>query len=525
MAVSAARQPDFGPPPPDDVDAQTFDVCIVGSGASGSVAADELARAGLDVVVVEQGPYVGPDTRFADVVHWAEPAYVRVFSGCFALQGNPWSSCNVGGGTVFYGGASFRYRSVDFDASRFMPAADLPIAWPFGYEELEPYYGEVEQRIGVAADPAADPSAPPMPSARYLPAVAPSAAAAAVAVGARSLGLRPFPTPLAINTVPHAGRAECAKLNPCIEHRCERFAKGDAETVFLRPLLQAGSVALFAGLCAARLERSARDRVSTLVAVRVDTGRVYRIKARRFVLAANAIQSAALLLRSADELSPGGLGNDRDMVGRGLCFKISEWVDGFVDAAAEPTSNDGPFSTLSLTDHYLDPAAPAGLGGLIYEARYGHRFALHRGLPVRIECILADQPARDNRVTLSRELDRHGLPRIVMDYTPHPADLARLEHMVERCKELLTASGCRLVRREGKAPHFGGTHLHGACRAGDDPATSVVDPWGRVHDFENLYVVDGGFMPYPGGVNPTLTIQANALRCARRLAGESRRRA
>ncbi|MBK7579789.1 MAG: GMC family oxidoreductase [Myxococcales bacterium] len=520
MTASAVRQPDYGPPPPSDLGDRTFDVCIIGSGASGSVAADELARAGLEVVVVEQGPYVGPSTLFADVVHWAEPAYVRVFSGCFALQGNPWSSCNVGGGTVFFGGASFRYRRMDFDASRWLPAADLPVAFPYDYDELEPYYGELEQRIGVAADPAGDPTAPPAPSARYLPPVAPSRAAEVLFAGARALGLRAFPTPLCINTVPYAGRAECANLTPCIEHRCERFAKGDAETIFLRPLLEAGSLTLCAGLKAVRLERSARARVSSLVAVRVDTGQSYRISARRFVLAANAIQSAALLLRSADDLSPSGLGNDTDMVGRGLCFKISEWVDGFVDAGPDAANNDGPFSTFALTDHYLDAAAPSGLGGLIYEASFGHRFSLHRGLPVRVECILADHPARDNRVLLSRDLDAHGLPRIIMDYTPHPTDLARREHMVDRSMELLRAAGCRLLRREGKAPHFGGTHLHGGCRAGSDPATSVVDGWGRVHGLDNLFVIDGGFMPYPGGVNPTLTIQANALRAARNLARE-----
>jgi paromamine 6'-oxidase/6'''-hydroxyneomycin C oxidase/2'-deamino-2'-hydroxyparomamine 6'-oxidase len=519
VTPNAFPEPDFGPPPPDDVESRLFDVCVVGSGASGSVAADELSRAGLDVVVVEQGPFVGAGTRFADVVHWAEPAYVRVFSGCFALQGNPWSSCNVGGGTVFYGGASFRYRELDFDASRWMPVADLPVAWPFDYAELEPYYGEIEARLGIAAAPELDPTAPPTPSARYLPAVEPSAAARVVAAGARSLGLRPFPTPLAINTVPYAGRADCGKLNPCIEHRCERAAKGDAETVFLRPLLAAGELTLYAGLAGVKLSRNGRAGVEALEAVRVDTGKRYRIRAKHFVLAANAIQSAALLLRSADDRSPLGLGNEHDMVGRGLCFKLSEWVDGWIDSA-EPNHNDGPFSTLTLTDHYLDPAAPSGLGGLIYEARYGHRFAEQRGLPVRIECILADQPARSNRAMLSRERDRHGLARIVMDYTPHPTDLARLEHMVERCGEVLRASGCRLIRREGKAPHFGGTHLHGGCRAGRDPASSVVDAWGRVHGLDNVLVVDGGFMPYPGGVNPTLTIQANALRCARRLARE-----
>ncbi len=493
-------------------------MCIVGSGASGSVAADELTRAGLDVVMVEQGPFVLPTTRFADVVHWAEPAFVRVFSGCFALQGNPWSSCNVGGGTAFYGGASFRYRELDFDATRYMPDTDLPVAWPFPYQELEPYYGEVERRIGVAAEPGLDPTGPPVRGAHYLPAIPPSAAAQALALGARSLQLRAFPTPLAINTVPHGGRQDCARLSPCIEHRCERSAKADSETIFLRPLSEVGSFSLYAGTRAVRLERSERSRVATLVVTRVDSGKSFHIKARQFVLAANAIQSAALLLRSADDFSPTGLGNDHDMVGRGLCFKISEWVNGFIDCDTAGANNDGPFSTLSLTDYYCDAAAPTGLGGLIYEARHGHRYGLHAGLPVRVECILADRPAHANRALLSRELDRQGVPRIIMDYTPHPTDLARLEHMVDRCKELLAATGCRLIRREGKAPHFGGTHLHGGCRAGHDAATSVVDPWGRVHGMDNLFVVDGGFMPFPGGVNPTLTIQANALRCARAIA-------
>ena len=119
---------------------------------------------------------------------------------------------------------------------------------------------------------------------------------------------------------------------------------------------------------------------------------------------------------------------------------------------------------------------------------------------------------------LAPDRDALGVPRTVMDYTPHPRDQARLEHMIGRCEELLRASGCRNVRRSGKDYRLGGTHLHGTCRGGHDAKTSVVDPWSRVHTLDNLYVVDGAFMPYPGGANPTLTIQAHAHRAGRKLA-------
>ena len=221
-------------------------------------------------------------------------------------------------------------------------------------------------------------------------------------------------------------------------------------------------------------------------------------------------------------MSPEGLGNDHDMVGRGLTFKASEWVLGWYRGGAEQgrESNDGPFSTVAVTDWYVDPDAPGGLGGLIYEAGLGSR---HRDAPgevaMRIECILADMPAPENRVRLVRDCDRLGLPRVALDYTPQPKDQARLEHTLRRAEAVLAAAGCTLVRRSGKDYRLGGTHLHGTCRAGEDPQTSVVDAESRVHAIDNLWVIDGAFMPFPGGVNPTLTIQAHALRSARKLAG------
>ncbi|MEI8255867.1 MAG: FAD-dependent oxidoreductase, partial [Deltaproteobacteria bacterium] len=289
-----AEAPDYGPAPPEHDAGRVYDVCVIGSGAAGSVAARELVAAGLDVVMLEQGPFVTERTSFADLVKEAEPAYVRLYGSHWAAQGNPWTSCNVGGGTVWYGAASFRYREVDFRAARHFPEADLPLDWPYDYAEIEPYYDEIEDVLGVAASPERDPTAPPGRNARNLPPVEPSRAGRVITEAARTLGLRAFPTPLAIATVPHRGRSACESASPCINQRCERGAKGDAVTTMLGPMLRGdGRFTLYAGLRAARLERDTRAVVSRVVALRVDTGRAYTLRARRFVVACSAVESAS----------------------------------------------------------------------------------------------------------------------------------------------------------------------------------------------------------------------------------------
>jgi paromamine 6'-oxidase/6'''-hydroxyneomycin C oxidase/2'-deamino-2'-hydroxyparomamine 6'-oxidase len=291
-------------------------------------------------------------------------------------------------------------------------------------------------------------------------------------------------------------------------------------TVFLKPLLKRPNARLFAGLKVIKLERTHPSRVNAVCAVRCDTGERFRFTARCFVIAANAIQSAALLLRSADRWSPAGLGNENDMVGRGLCMKMSEYVAGYYESPGrqQPEANGvGPFSTLSITDHYLDPSIPTGLGGLIYEARYGQPYAMARGSVLRLETILADQPSRNNRIRLDSALDRHGVPGVIMDYQVHPRDLVRLESMVDRCHDILKAAGCKRIWREPSGFAQGSGHLHGTCRAGTDRKTSTLDADSRLHEIDNVYVADGSFMPYPGGVNPTLTIQAHAMRTAKRM--------
>jgi paromamine 6'-oxidase/6'''-hydroxyneomycin C oxidase/2'-deamino-2'-hydroxyparomamine 6'-oxidase len=531
MSEAATRSwtPNYGPEPAEPGGRVHADVCVIGSGASGSVVAAMLARAGLDVVVIEQGPYVDAETTYDDVVAASELAWIYRDYDVWEKIGWPWSTCNVGGGTVFYGGASFRHRAADHEADRYLGEGELPMRWPWSPAELDPFYTEVERMIGISGG-GGDPGLPP--GHRYpLPPVPRSAAGQVIADAALRSGLHPFHTPLAIASREYDGRAACTFDNACISNRCEVGARGDAFTVFLGPLLRERAVRLYAGLRAIRLVSSGRTHVSAVQCVRVDTGHEFEIHARHVVLAANAIQSAALLLRSVDRYSPAGVGNHNDLVGRGLCMKLSEYVVAYRRAATgSGTVNGrphkrpvgpGPYSTVAVTDYYVADDAPGGLGGLIMEAKDEAVFPLRPDEQIlRLECLAPDEPRLANRVTLGRGRDAQGLPDIVLEYQASPRDLARLEYVIERAEELLRAAGGTQLRREPSLCYMGSGHLHGTCRSGEDPRTSVTNPSGRLHSVDNVTIVDGALLPFPGAVNPTLTIQAVALRTAHQLLRE-----
>lgn len=501
--------------------ADDWDVCVVGSGASGATAAWLCARAGLRVVIVEQGLPVQADTSYDDLLAAAEPAWVRQENGTWGKIGYPWTTCNVGGGTVFFGGAFFRYRPIDFDAELALGRAELPLAFPWGPEELDPYYRAIEDHIGVSGTADSDPTLPPRGAPYPLPAVPRSAEAQVLADGAHALDWTPFPTPLAVNSGPYGERPGCTGDAPCICRQCPVGAKGDAATRFLQPALDHGAK-LVDGHKAVRLLTSGR-RARALECVQMSSGRRVQIHARTFVVAANAVQSAALLLRSTGARYPTGLGNAHDLVGRGLCFKLSEYLvgyryDGHAAHGQSTVQGSGPFSTCAVADLYRHPPAPGGLGGLLYEARPERPFRVRDNERlVRIEALVPDEPQVANRVRIGPGTDAHGVPDVVMDYQAHPRDLARLEFVLQQGEALLRAAGCAVVVREPSGWALGSSHLHGTCRMGTDPATSVTDPEGRLHDVDNVLVADGAVLPFPSGASPTLTIQAVALRTAHRL--------
>ncbi|MBJ7311494.1 GMC oxidoreductase [Rugamonas sp. CCM 8940] len=490
-----------------------FDVVVIGSGASGAVAAETFVRAGLRTLLLEEGARLKAGAENAAVDAAAVPALAGNDAQGWSERGWPWSTRNLGGGTVFYGAASFRYTDFDFDPSERIRVDGLSVKWPINAADLAPFYQEMESRLSI--DYSGFTCAGPAPKSLSLP-------AEHLWEGARRLGLSPRPTPLAVDR----GLCDCCSL--CISAQCTRGAKRDVVNAMLGPLADAPNLLLLTGVKAVALTQETRNGVQAVQCMDAATGKVRSIRGQRFVLACNAVQTAALLLRSVTPFAPHGLGNEHDLVGRGLCMKLSEYSQGLVKAdrqqiEAHPIGYRGPFSTVCVLDHYLDERCPTGVGGLIYEAKHDDWPPLQvDGLVLRVETILADHPSLGNRVRLSSRTDGWGLPQIMLDYTTDPRDLARLSYMVERSADWLKAAGARDIQHEASNFTMGSTHLHGTCRAGEDPQTSVVDRDGKLHSLDNVHVVDGSYMPYPGGLNPTLTIQANALRIARRIVDEAR---
>lgn len=489
-------------PLPDVLEA---DACVIGSGASGSVVAEALVDAGWSVAMVEEGPLLARTVTQEEADRDAPAAEVLDAAGQWVERGWPWTTRNVGGGTLFYGGASFRYQPVDFDVSAYLPGNELDVRWPFGLDALAPWYDEVERRLAVR------------PLAVYggHDTSAEVSAADAIAGAAARLGYRPLSTPVAIDAV------RCTMQPLCIDHQCGTGAKRDAVAAYLHGLCAGPRFALYSGVRGLALEQDAARAVAALRCLTLGSGRTSTIRARHYFLACNAIQTAALLLRSRTRYASNGLGNARDLVGRGLCMKLSAYSTGMrtrPPGAGGHRHVGGPFSRVALLDHYTDPACPSGLGGLIYESRSLPSPPDPDTVPLEVETIIADRPVRANRVALSPNTDAWGVPKVRLHYRPDPTDLARLHWMSDRCEGLLREAGTDHIRTRRALSERGSTHLHGTCRSGTDPADSVTDAYGTLHEVDNVHVVDGAFMPFPGGLNPTLTIQANALRIARHIA-------
>lgn len=492
-----------------------YDACVIGSGAAGAVAAYTMARRGLRVLVLEEGDRTPAHQDFTQSQRGRELAYAPALPGPTRRVGVPWSARALGGGTAFYAAISLRYRERDFDAGAHVSPDALDPRWPIGYQDLRADYDEIERLIGVARRTGADPTEPPSPPAP-LPPHPYSAQAARLAAAACRLGLRPFPTPLSINSRPYRGFPACQQLTPCNGYQCPSSAKADAVTRFLLPHYfggQAPTIRLRAK--AVRIVQSAAARVEGVEWIDLAERSVHITRARAVVLAANAAQSAALLLRSGGRYAPAGLGNPHDVVGRGLSFKVSGYVSATVDGSEGLAAKRyGPYSTVALTDWYADRDCPGGLGGIVYDTQPIDATEPATG-KLRAHFLLADQPMWRNRVRLSKRRNQLGLQYLTLEYRTHPLDRARARFMAARVAELMRAAGGRDIATEPSHYQRGSGHLHGTCRAGTDPATSVVDADGRLHDVDNVWVVDGGYLPYAGAVNPTLTIQANASRIAK----------
>ncbi|HEX7155955.1 MAG TPA: GMC family oxidoreductase, partial [Burkholderiaceae bacterium] len=387
--------------------------------------------------------------------------------------------------------------------------------WPIRYADLEPWYGEAERLFGVRGRAGADPTDPPRTTPYAHEPVPHEPVLARIEQRLRAQGLKPFPMPCAVDFGP-GGR--CLRCANCDAFPCKIDAKGDAEIRLLRPALEKPNVQLRANVRVDRL--IADDGGRRIVAAEVvEEGVPRRIEAKLFVLSAGAINSAALLLRSASSRHPRGLANTSDVVGRHYMTHNTTAL-----MAVNPLRrNTTRFpKTLAVLDFYFgERAGDTPLGSLQLLGKI--REPMLRGplptVPKFVRGLLADHsvdwyaqsedlPHPDSRVTVR--------PDGAVNLHWHRSNLRSHRRWVDKCKRILHGIGYPLVLAGGFGTEVV-SHQCGTVRFGDDPATSALDPLCKAWDHDNLYVVDAGFFPSSAAVNPALTVAAQALRVGHHL--------
>jgi choline dehydrogenase-like flavoprotein len=501
-----------GASPPPDVERTLFDVAVVGSGFGGGTMAYALSRAGLNVLLIERGGWPHRDETdwngraiLLDGRYRGEsPIEVDQRADGPPVQLLPNEA--VGGNSVFFGGAALRLRATDF------------ARWPIAYRDLERHYTAAEALLEVHGRAGEDPVEPPR-SAPY-PFEPPPLTAPAQRIfdAARKLGWRPFQIPVAIN---HAGPREprCLNCFTCDGFPCRIGAKNDVTQTALAKADPA-RLAILARTVAARL--LVRDgRVVAMDAIDRDGDRRFTVRARLFVLAAGALATPALMLRSGlDRLDAS------DSIGRYLMRHCNAMLGYLFPFRTNPRAVN--HKQVCISDFYESARQSDGTAlGLIQDmcmpppdvvralGPRGFRWAAYLGAAhiQTLLCVAEDDAQAENRVTLDAggAADRWGATVAAVHHRYSEADLRRRDRLVALARRVLRAAG-GVAGKVRLIDSF--SHAVGTARFGVDPTASVLDRHCRFWSLPNLFAVDGSFMPTSGGVNPSLTITANALRVA-----------
>ena len=505
-----------------------YDVIIIGSGAGGGTLAYHLAPSGKKILILERGDFVPREKA-----NW-DPALVNV-EGRYQTKEHwydsdgkplhPHTNYYVGGNTKFYGAALFRLRREDFGVLHHEGGTSP--AWPISYDEFEPYYGEAERLFEVHGARGEDPTEPSAAAEYPFPAISHEPRIQQLSDDLRSLGLNPFHTPLGVRLdESNPETSKCIRCNTCDGFPCMIHAKSDAHTMCVEPALHHSNVTLLRNTRVRLLETSPSGHEITGVVVERN-GEIEKFSADIVVSACGAINSAALLLRSANDRHPNGLANGSDVVGRHYMGHTNSVVMA-ISKCPNPTIFQ---KTLSLNDFYFGTKEwPFPMGHISFVGKLDAA-TLRAGAPAiapgwTLEAMAQhsldfwltseDLPDPENRVTLNRQGE------IVLSYRPnnqkaHEQLKKHLEYALNhiKCEQHGTCHQGLFARSlflGQKIPLAGVAHQNGTIRFGTDPATSALDVNCKAHELDNLYVVDGSFFPSSAAVNPALTIIANALR-------------
>jgi choline dehydrogenase-like flavoprotein len=498
-----------------------YDLIIVGTGAGGGTLAYALADSGMRILLIERGDYLPQEPQnWQPRVVFDERRY-KPDETWYDQDGKPFHPgvhYFVGGNTKVYGAALPRLRREDFGAIEHEGGASP--AWPITYDELEPYYNQAEAVYRVHGKTGEDPTEPPRSCPFPFPAVEHEPAIGELASRLRANGLHPFHLPMGID-VREGGT--CILCKTCDGFPCQVLAKSEADVCCVRPALASPSVTLWTNTKALCLLTDASGKQVTGVEVEKN-GATQTVTADRYVVACGAANSALLLLRSANSAHPNGLANGSGLIGRNYMVHNNTALMALDPRRKNPTTFQ---KCMAVNDFYFKGTNfnyPMGNIQLLGKLQAGMLTAAVPLVPRPVLQVMADRsvdwwvmsedlPDPDNRVTLGND------GKVNVRWKPNN----RLAHeqLISAARSMMQGAGYPFVfvQRMGIDTN---SHQCGTIRFGTDPATSVLDPYCRAHEVDNLYVVDSSFFPSSAAMNPALTIAAQALRVAEHMTGHLR---
>ncbi|MBM4183976.1 MAG: GMC family oxidoreductase [Gemmatimonadetes bacterium] len=541
---------------------EQVDFVIVGSGAAGGIMAKQLSTAGYSVVVLERGGWgkFGHEQDYTkDELLNSNPSQADMLMSDPVRMPNTFRrtdrdrtvagvhsyGCCVGGGTVTYGGSSWRHLPWEFnEATTVGTIAGTGLAdWPITYEELEPYYTQAEWEVGISGLRVDSPFVAPMSREYPVPPVPLKSSGALLKTGAARLGLTVVPGPLAIITEPYQGRSGCVNCGMCSDFGCHVRARSSSAVTVLPIALETGRCEIRANAYVHEIPVDAQGRVTGAIYFNEANEQVLQ-RARAVVVSANASETARLLLMSKSSRFPDGLANSSGLVGRYLMLGNIASANGLFEhplndykgvvsgaAVVDFVPSDerrGFYGGGRMTSRGYATPISLGLSGLApgsprWGAGYKQALREQAQHKMTITCFTTQLPLETNRVDLDPDVkDAWGLPAMRITSQSHPDDMRNLEFFRQKSIEILEAAGATQVWAPQAGDSRGSAHNRGTCRMGNDPAASVVNRYHRAHDVPNLFVVDGSNLVTGGRNHPTMTIQALAFRAAENLVRAAR---
>jgi choline dehydrogenase-like flavoprotein len=554
---------------------KTYDVCIIGSGAGGGMAAKVLTEAGAETVLLEAGPDF--DSTTADMFKWPYNSPRRgagthrpfgEFDACFGgweLEGEPYTTTSdskfdwfrarmLGGRTNHWGRISLRMGPLDFQRKSIDGLGDN---WPITYEELKPYYDRLDRLVGIFGSKEGIFNEP---DGIFLPPPKPRGYELLIKKACDNLDIPVISSRLSILTKPHNGRAACHYCSQC-GRGCNTHSNFSTPSVLLPPALKTGKLSLILHAMAREITTNDDGEATGVSYVNTLDGQEYQVRAKVVVLAASACESARLLLNSKSKRHPNGLANSSDTVGKYLMDSTGASLAGIIPDLADyiPHNEDGvggghifiPWwlegktldfprgyhietwggrnmpsygfgSNIHLINSILGevdgkPRQKGGGGyGKTLKEDYRRLYGSIVGFSGRGESIAL----KENYCEIDpAQIDKYGIPVLRFNYKWSEYEKLQAKHMMETFSEIIEAMGGKVVgEKPGENKDYGlltpGRIIHetGVTRMGNDPRKSSLNKYCQAHDVKNVFVTDGGPFVSMAEKNATWTILALSMR-------------